>query len=151
MERISQPLDLAGRSLLGLTFMYWGARKLVDVLGIGAENFGGWTTYMESNGVPGILLPLVIATELGGGLLLLLGYKTRWIAIALAGFCVLANWFFHMKFDAPPPIGNFIWVVFIKNLAVAGGLLAIAGRGPGLWSLDRRLSARREAHVEAAA
>lgn len=151
MERFSQPLDLAGRALLGITFIYWGARKLVDVLGLGAENFGGWTTYMENAGVAGELLPLVIATELGGGLLLLLGYKTRLVAIALAGFCVLANWFFHMKFDAPPPIGSFVWVVFIKNFAVAGGLLAIAGRGPGPWSLDRRLSARKEARAEAAA
>lgn len=148
MTRFLHPLDFAGRALLGLTFIYWGARKLVDVMGIGAEDFGGWTTYMENAGVAGELLPVVIATELGGGLLLLLGYKTRLTAIALAGFCALANWFFHMKFDAPPPIGSFVWVVFIKNLAVAGGLLAIAGRGPGRWSLDRRFSSRNEVGTE---
>jgi putative oxidoreductase len=129
-------LDLAGRATLGATFIYWGGRKLVDVLGLGASDAGGWVPYMEKAGAPGVLLPLVILTELGGGLLLLAGWQTRIAAFLLAGFCVLANYFFHMSWTLPPPIGHVNWIIFIKNLAVAGGLLAIAGRGAGKFSID---------------
>jgi putative oxidoreductase len=129
-------LDLGGRAALGLTFIYWGGRKLVDVLGLGVPDSGGWTAYMEKAGVPGTLLPLVILTELGGGLLLLAGWQTRIAAFLLAGFCVLANYFFHMNWALPPPIGHINWIIFIKNFAVGGGLLAIAGRGPGEFSFD---------------
>lgn len=142
MRRLDDVLDVLGRALLGITFVYWGGRKLVDVMGIGAPDQGGWTGYMEARGVAGELLPLVILTELVGGLLLLIGYKTRYVGVALAGFCILAIWFFHTAFDLPPPAGHFNWVIFIKNFAVAGGLLAIAGRGAGTYSLDHR-SARK--------
>ena len=128
--------ELGGRALVGLTFVYWGARKLVDVLGLGAPD-AGWGAYMEKAGVPSELLPLVILTELGGGLLLIVGWRTRTAALLLAGFCVLANLFFHMRWDLPPPGGHFNWIIFIKNFAVAGGLLAIAGSGPGALSLDQ--------------
>jgi putative oxidoreductase len=130
--------DFAGRLLIGLTFIYWGGRKLVDVLGPGAPDNGGWTAYMEARGVAGGLLPVVIATEIGFGLMLVLGYRTRIAAIALAGFCLLANVFFHSNFALPAPAGHFNWIVFIKNLALAGGLLTIAGRGPASWSADSR-------------
>ena len=143
MNRLGDLLDLAGRTLLGLTFVYWGGLKLVETLGIaGRPEGGGWTDYMEAAGVPGMLLPLVILTELGGGLLLIAGWKTRHAAFALAGFCVLANYFFHMRWQLPPPAGHFNWVIFIKNFAVAGGLLVIAGRGVGAWSLDAFVSGR---------
>lgn len=140
MRKYEGILDLIGRALLGMTFAYWGGLKLVETLGIaGRSDGGGWGAYMEAaGGVPGELLPLVILTELGAGLLLIAGYKTRYAAFALAGFCVLANWFFHMGWDRPPPAGHFNWVIFIKNFAVCGGLLAIAGRGAGRWSLDGR-------------
>lgn len=140
MRQSGDLLDLAGRALLGLTFVYWGGLKLVETLGIaGRPDGGGWATYMEAaGGVPGELLPLVILTELGCGLLLIAGWKTRYAAFALAGFCLLANWFFHMGWDRPPPGGHFNWVIFVKNFAVCGGLLAIAGRGAGAWSLDAR-------------
>ena len=141
MRKFEDSLDLAGRTLLGLTFAYWGGLKLVETLGIaGRPDGGGWADYMAAAGVPGMLLPLVILTELGGGLLLMAGWKTRHAAFALAGFCVLANIFFHMGWDRPPPAGHFNWIIFIKNFAVCGGLLAIAGRGAGKWSLDARMT-----------
>jgi putative oxidoreductase len=145
MRKFMALVDLAGRALLGMTFAWWGGLKLVESLGIaGRPEGGGWTIYMEAFGVPGWLLPLVILTELGGGLALIAGWKTRHVAVALAGFCVLANLFFHTRWHLPPPAGNFNWAIFIKNFAVAGGLLAIAGRGAGVWSLDaRRESAAR--------
>jgi len=119
-----------------MTFVYWGGRKLIDVVGLGAPDAGGWAPYMQSAGIPGALLPLVIMTELGCGLLLIAGWRTRTAAFLLAGFCILANYFFHMKWALPPPAGHFNWIIFIKNFAVAGGLLAIAGRGAGSRSID---------------
>jgi putative oxidoreductase len=83
---------------------------------------------MQANGVDARLLPLVIATELGGGLLVLVGLKTRWAAIALFGFCLLTALFFHLGADQA--------IDFRKNLGMAGGFLTLAILGPGPWSLD---------------
>ena len=85
---------------------------------------------MQAHGVDGRLLPLVILTELGGGLLVLFGLKTRWAAIALFGFCLLTALFFHLRAAQA--------MHFDKNIAMAGGFLALAILGPGLWSLDAR-------------
>ena len=71
-----------GRVLLAIMFIQGGIEKIFG--------YAGAQGYMEAHGVPGMLLPLVILTEAGGGLCVLLGLFTRWWAIALAGFCVLA-------------------------------------------------------------
>ncbi len=73
-------------------------------------------------------LPLVILTHLGGGILVLIGLKTRWASIALIGFCLLAALFFHMSADQANDFG--------KNVAIAGGFLTLATFGPGRWSID---------------
>jgi len=85
----------------------------------------------ERGGRAGTLLPLVIITEVGGGLHVLLGLFTRYAAIALAGFCVLAAWFFHYQ---PGDMGQMI--NFMKNITIAGGFLVLAGTGPGAFALD---------------
>jgi putative oxidoreductase len=86
--------------------------------------------------VPGVLLPLVILVELGGGLLVLVGLWTRYAAIALAGFCVLAALFFHYH-----PEDQMQMINFMKNLTIAGGFLVLAGAGPGALALDNRIRA----------
>ena len=88
----------------------------------------GVSGYMAQHGVPAALLPLVILTELGGGLLVLFGLKTRWAAIALAGFCLLTALLFHLAAGET--------IQFQKNLAMAGGFLTLATAGPGRWSID---------------
>src|SRR5882757_1776719 len=90
--------------------------------------YAGVADYMQAHGVDGRLLPLVILTELGGGLLVLFGLKTRWAAIALFGFCLLTALFFHSGADQA--------IQLQKNVAMAGGFLALALLGPGAWSLD---------------
>ncbi|MDE3021679.1 MAG: DoxX family protein [Pseudomonadota bacterium] len=81
-------------------------------------------TYMLHMGVPGFLLPFVILTEIGGGLALLLGYHERIAAFLLAGFSVIAALIFHHDFSNQMQLIN-----FMKNLAIAGGLLFIVEYG----------------------
>ena len=114
------PLMLLARAMLAYIFVVSGATYI--------GQYAGVVDYMQSNGVDGRLLPLVILTELGGGLLVLLGLKTRWAAIALGGFCLLTALFFHLGADQT--------VHFRKNIAMAGGFLLLATFGPGAWSLD---------------
>ena len=119
--------DLAGRILIAAIFLIAGAGK------IGA--YAGTQGYMQAHGLPGALLPAVIALEIGGGLLVVAGAWTRVAALALAGFSVLAALIFHANFaDAMQQIN------FLKNLAIAGGFLLLAANGAGAWSVDAHRS-----------
>jgi putative oxidoreductase len=116
-------LNIAARILMSQIFIISGWSKLTG--------YAGAQQYMASMGVPGALLPLVILTELGGGLLLLAGYRTRWVALALAGFALLTALIFHFK-----PGDQMQMINFMKNLAMAGGLLLFARAGAGAPSVD---------------
>ncbi len=118
--------DVAGRVLLALLFLLAGIGKL----GAGYEGTQG---YMEAFGVPGMLLPLVILVEIGGALLLIVGFQTRWTALAIAGFSILSAIIFHSNFGEQAEMTN-----FLKNLSIAGGLLILYANGPGKYSLDNR-------------
>jgi putative oxidoreductase len=120
LSRYSGPLMLVARAMLAYIFIVEGAEKITSYADV--------VQYMQANGVDGRLLPLVIITELGGGLLVLFGLFTRWAAIALAGYCVLTILFFHLGADQV--------IELRKNVAMAGGFLALATFGPGAWSLD---------------
>lgn len=116
-------LSLLGRIGLSLIFIVSGWNKI--------GGYAGTQQYMEAMGVPGALLPLVIALELGGGLAMAAGLFTRWVALALAGFCVVAAVIFHSNLgDAMQAI------LFWKNLGLAGGLLTLAAHGAGSYSAD---------------
>lgn len=122
-DRFKAPLDLAGRILLALIFIVAGYGKI--------GGYDGTAGYMESMGIPGGLLPLVILTELGGGIAIVLGLFTRPVALALAGFCVLSGVIFH---GAPTD-----QIMLMKNVALAGGFLVLAANGAGAWSIDAKL------------
>lgn len=114
---------LAGRILLAAIFFLSGTAKL------GA--YAATQQYMEAMGVPGALLPLVIAAEVGGGLALIAGLFTRTAAAGLAVFTVAAAVLFHGNgADQNESIH------FLKNLAIAGGLLMLVAHGPGALSID---------------
>jgi putative oxidoreductase len=125
MDQAAPYLRLIGRILLSIIFIQSGWSKIFG--------YAGTMEHMGAAGVPGALLPLVILTELGGGLLVLVGLWTRYAAIALAGFCVLAAWFFHYH---PGDMGQMI--NFMKNITIAGGFLVLAGSDPGALALDNR-------------
>lgn len=121
-------LLLVGRALLSVMFIIGGFGKI--------GGYAGTAAYMTANGVPSILLPLVIVTELGGGLALLAGWQTRLVAFLLAGFTVLASLIFHIDWSAPMQMQN-----FLKNMAVAGGFLVLMSTGAGRYSVDAARSA----------
>jgi len=125
-ERLSPWSELAGRLLLALIFIVTGLGKI--------SGFEGTQGYMEAMGVPGALLPLVIVTEVGGGLLIALGLFTRYSALALAGFSLLSALLFHNNIADQTQ-----QIMFLKNLAIAGGFLYLVANGAGRMSLDRRL------------
>ena len=123
---------LSGRALLSAMFISAGFGK------IGA--YAGTQAYMESVGVPGLLLPAVIALEIGGGLAILAGYQTKVAALLLAGFTLMAALIFHSDFGQPMQS-----ILFSMNLAIAGGFLLLFSHGAGDWTLQAIGKGRRVA------
>ncbi|MCC2637243.1 MAG: hypothetical protein K0Q68_962 [Moraxellaceae bacterium] len=120
---LNSVLILAARVLMAVIFITAGFSKL-------GAGYAGTAGYMESVGLPGALLPLVILLEIGGGLALVLGFQARLAALALAVFSIVSGVIFHGGADPMQQI------MFMKNLALAGGLLAFTVFGAGRLSLD---------------
>ena len=117
---------LAGRCLLVFIFLH----ESVSLIG----NYAGAAAYMQKSGVPALLLPAVLALQLGGGMLIATGVMTRFSALLFAAFCVLTAVLFHWQFADHNQLLH-----FQKDLAIAGGFLVLACCGPGNWSLGRYL------------
>jgi len=132
LDQITKYIDAPARVLMAIIFVLSGVGK------IGA--FEATQGYMASVGVPGFLLAPTIAFELGAGLLLVIGLRTRETALLLAGFSFVTAFIFH--FD---PGNQAQFLHFLKNLAMTGGFLVLAKSGaPGL-SLDQWLAQRKQA------
>ena len=118
---------LIARILLSIIFIMAGFGKLTSVAGTGG--------YMASMGIPmpSLTVWLVIALELLGGLAILFGFFTRYAAWALAAFCVASGYLAHFQ-----PEDQMQMTSFMKNLALAGGFLALAAAGAGSFSIDAR-------------
>ena len=111
--------------MLATIFLHEGIAKL--------GNYAGAVAYTKAFGLPGEMLPVAIAVELGGGLLIALGLYARVAALVLAGFCLVTAAVFHSKFGDRNQLLH-----FEKNLAMAGGLLVLAVCGAGRFALSRR-------------
>jgi putative oxidoreductase len=125
MSGIYKISGLLGRILISFIFLQSGINKI-----------GGYKAtlgYMESKGVPGMLLPLVIFLEIAGAIAIIVGWQTRLFAFALAGFCILSALLFHMDFS-----NQVQTIMFMKNLAIAGGFLALFAHGAGDLSLGKK-------------
>jgi putative oxidoreductase len=118
--------NLVGRILLAHIFLLAGINKITG--------YSGTQGYMEGMGVPGMLLPLVILLEIGGALALIVGWQTRLAAYALALFSIVAAIIFHSNLSEQIQM-----ILFMKNWALAGGLLVLAANGAGAFSLDQRV------------
>ncbi len=123
---------LLGRILIAALFIPAGFRKI--------GGFSGTVGYISSVGLP---LPevgaaIAIAVELGVGILFLLGYKTRWMALILAVFTAASAIFFHNFWAMPADKVMMQEISFFKNVGLVGGLMAFAAFGAGRYSLDGR-------------
>lgn len=125
MNQLNPLFNLGGRVLIAAIFVISGIGKL------GA--YEGTQSFMASMGVPGALLPLVIAFEIFAGLLVAVGYQARLAAFLLSGFSLVTAVLFHG--DLGDQMQS---ILFWKNVAIAGGFLFIVANGAGPWSLDER-------------
>jgi putative oxidoreductase len=127
LEKYSNIALLVGRVFFSSLFVLYGYFKLTG--------YAGTVAYMSGKGLaPAALFAvLAIVFELGGGLLLLVGYQTRCVALALAIYVVVAALIAHAHFDDPAQL-----VHFMKNMAITGGALAFVAAGAGAYSLDAR-------------
>jgi putative oxidoreductase len=126
---------LIARVLLALMFLLAGLSKFA-----GLEGTAG---YIASKGLPMAQL-LAIGTavlEVGAAALLIVGWQTRWAALALAVFTLLASLLFHNYWSLPVEQQMMQQLMFMKNIAVVGGLLAVFAFGAGTLSLDQRRTA----------
>ena len=132
LTTLQNPLTLIGRLLFALLFLPAGISKI--------GGFAGTVGYIGSKGLPMAEVGAVIAilVEVGGALALIAGFGTRFAALALAAFALVATFFFHNFWGVPADQAMMQQLMFYKNIAVVGGLLLLAAHGAGAWSLDAR-------------
>ena len=124
-------IEFIGRVLLSVLFLIEGFEKISiqeDVI-----------MYMEDYGVPGILFFPAIILEILFPLLLIAGYKTKWIASIMALFTFSVAIIFHTDFTEGMQM-----MLFLKDIAIAGGFMIIIAHGPGKISLDHYLKSKHE-------
>jgi len=127
MEKFDKFAVLGGRILLALVFVAGGVSKMAD---------GGATTipYMEAMGLPGFLFWPTAIFELVAGLAIMIGYRAKFAAMLLAGFCLVTAVMAHMDFADKMQM-----ILFMKNLSMAGGFLVLMRFGAGEFSLDNKV------------
>jgi putative oxidoreductase len=131
-DTLQDTFALIGRILIAAFFLPSGFGKLM--------NFAGTVGYISSNGVPlpEVCAAIAIAVELGLGLLLLVGWQARWVALGMAIFVLVITPIFHHYWSVPAAQLAAQKLNFGKNMAILGGLLAFAAFGAGRFSLDGR-------------
>ena len=122
IEKLAMP---AGRVLIAIMFVLSGFGKIAA--------YEGTQGYMEAFGLPGALLAPTILFEILAGLAIIIGWQTRLVALALAGFTLLTAIVFHSDFG-----DQIQTVIFLKNVSISGGFLFLVANGAGAYSLDNR-------------
>ena len=117
--------DLIGRILISALFLLNGIFKI--------SNYDGTVGWMESFGMPGILLIPAIILEIAGPVLIIIGYKTKLAAGLLSLFCIATAFIFHNDFANQMQLTS-----FLKNIALAGGFLILFVNGAKGISLDNK-------------
>lgn len=125
MNQLQAFSALLGRLFLAMIFIQSGLSKMSD--------YAATQGYMDAMGVSSALLPLVIALEVVGGIAIVIGFKARLVALAMAGFSLLSALLFHTNFSDHTQT-----IMLMKNIAIAGGFLMIVAHGAGAYALDNR-------------
>jgi putative oxidoreductase len=126
--------NILGRFFLALIFLVSGYNKIT--------NWDGALDFMASHNAPygDILLPIAVGVEILGGLLLVLGFKAQWASLALVAFLIPTTYYFHDFWNYSRETADQMrqnqLVLFLKNVAIAGGLIIVAARGAGPGSMD---------------
>jgi len=130
MNALNRYGPLAGRILIALIFVLSGFGKVTG--------FEGTVGYIASKGLPLPQLAAIgsIIVELGGGILLIIGWKARWAAAAMLVFTALAALFFHNFWAVPPDQAQNQMIHFMKNISMIGGLFFVVVHGSGPLSVD---------------
>ncbi len=131
LDSLKNPLALLARILLALIFVVSGFGKLADI--------SGTAGYIASSGLP-LASALAVAAgllELLAGIALIVGWQARWAALALAIFTLVASVLFHAFWAMPEAQQYMQQLMFLKNIAITGGLLMIVAFGAGSIGLDR--------------
>lgn len=120
---------LVARILLAILFITSGFGKI--------EGFDGLTGYIASKGMPlpALMAAGAIAVELGGGLLMLVGYRARWAALAIFLFLIPTTLIFHNFWSVPADMAGDEQIAFLKNMSIMGGMLMVWAFGPGRLAL----------------
>jgi len=128
---VSHAAALVGRILLAWIFIHSGFGKI--------GGFDGTVAYIASKGLPmpqvGAVLAIVV--ELLGGIMLAVGFKARWAALALAIFCIVSGVLFHNFWAVEAAQKMAQSINFWKNVTIAGGMLMVFAFGPGRYSVDK--------------
>ena len=129
---VQNSLALASRALIALLFVPEGLQKIIG--------FADTVGYIVAAGVPlpEVAAAIGIVIELGLGLLLLVGFQTRWVALGIAVYVLVITFIFHPYWAVPAAQVMMQKINFFKNLGLVGGLLGVAAWGPGGWSVDGR-------------
>ena len=131
MEIVRMYGPLVGRVLLALIFIIAGFGKITG--------FDGTVGYMQAYNMPmtQVLAVIAIIVELGGGLMIAVGWKARWAAAAIFIFVLIASFIFHAFWAVPADQAQLQNIMFMKNLAIMGGMLYIIVYGSGPLSVDK--------------
>ena len=122
---LANVLDLVGRVFISAIFLLSGLNKI--------QNYEGSHDWMESLGIPGILLIPAIVLEVLAPILIVVGYQVKISAAFLSIFCLATAVIFHTDFS-----NQMQFISFMKNIALAGGLLFIVANGAKNFSLDQK-------------
>jgi len=130
MNALQKPASLIGRILIALLFVPAGLHKLTA--------FAGTVGYIASQGVPlpEVAAVIAIVVEALGGIALIVGFQTRWVALGMAVFTFVISFIFHHFWDVPAEQVMMQQLNFFKNMAIVGGLLGFVAAGAGAWSID---------------
>lgn len=128
MDKFNPIFSLGGRVMIALIFVLSVLSKISAI--------EGTQGYMEAMGLPGILIYPAIVFEAGAALAIIAGFQTRIVALLLAGFTLLTAFIFHNQLG-----DQMQFIMFMKNVAIAGGLIFLARFGAGELSIDNRRSA----------